>query len=258
MNNPIKLYWSSGLKNGKKNFGDWLSPILCEAVSGRSVNYAKLKHCDLVGVGSLLQRLDNHFWTHRVAVWGSGFIEQQKPHKSIHQIHSTRGKLSAALIKNREVNSFGDPGLLCDILLPEKRPEKRFRTGIIPHYVDQQRPEVTEYCKQSGVRLIDIFSETHSFITQVAQCETILSSSLHGLIVADALNVPNIWIEISDKVRGNRFKFMDYYSVFDINEIAPLQLTLNPEDMFVEKELMTYERKSIDLIKKNIYESFPC
>jgi pyruvyltransferase len=40
----------------------------------------------------------------------------------------------------------------------------------------------------------------------------ILSSSLHGLILADAYEIPNKRLVIGNRLLGSDFKFMDYYS----------------------------------------------
>lgn len=253
----LKLYWSTGLKNGKKNFGDWLSPMLCEAISGRHIVYAKPRHCDLVACGSLYQRLNNHFWNHRVHVWGTGIIEKRTPYPTRHMIHAVRGKFTASTIINREISTLGDPGLLSDILLPEKKSVKKFRVGIIPHYVDQQNTAVIEFLKQSGVTFIDVFSETIDFLKQVDQCEMILSSSLHGLVVADSLGIPNAWLELSNLVRGEGFKFADYYSVFDLEEMQPYPFSATTTIKELDTIYDSYERTNIDQIKKNLLEAFP-
>ncbi len=257
MQKPLKVYWSSGLKNGQKNFGDWLSPVLCEAIAGRKVEYAKPKSCDLVAVGSILHRLKNHFWTHRVHVWGSGLIQEQAAFRSPHTFDAVRGKYTAALIKNQPIKAMGDPGLLSDILLPDKPCQKHYRVGIVPHYVDQKHPAVVEFLKQSGVTFIDIFSETIDFLEQVARCEIILSSSLHGLIIADALNIPNAWLKLSERVRGNDFKFADYYSVFGLEGIQPYPFNEQTvvEDLDGLRE--SYQRPGIETIKKQLYDAFP-
>ena len=132
---PIKLYWTQGLNDGGKNFGDWLSPKLCEAISGRPVVYASAKQCDMIAIGSVFQRLKNHFWNHRVHVWGTGLIEKHATIRSPHYIHAIRGKLTANTISGKSTNIFGDPGLLCVILLPARQIVKKFRLGIIPHDV---------------------------------------------------------------------------------------------------------------------------
>jgi len=254
---PIKLYWSSGLKNGKKNFGDGLSPVLCEAISGRKIVYAKPQRCDLVAVGSLLQRLKNHFWTHRVHVWGTGLIERHPPFHTPHFIHAVRGKLTANALKNKQVRAFGDPGLLSEILLSGRKFEKKFRVGLIPHYKDQKNPAIIEFSKQSKVTIIDIFSETIDFLEQVARCEIILSSSLHGLIIADALRIPNGWIKLSKKVRGNDYKFSDYYSVFGLEKMHPYPFSEESTTKDLDTLCQTYNRPGLEKIKQQLFEAFP-
>ena len=254
---PLKLYWSSGLKNGKKNFGDWLSPMLCEAVSGRKIEYAKLQCCDLVAVGSILQRLKNHFWTHRVHVWGSGLIEKHSPFRTPHYIHAVRGKLTAATLRNQKIEALGDPGLLSAILLPNQTIEKKFRVGVVPHYVDQQDPAIVEFLKQPGTTFIDIFSETIDFLEQVARCEIILSSSLHGLIIADALQVPNAWLKLSQRVRGNDYKFADYYSVFELENIKPYPFSSATTTKELATLYQTYSRPGLEQVKQHLLEAFP-
>lgn len=74
-------------------------------------------------------------------------------------------------------------------------------------------------------------------------CKCVLSSSLHGLIVADALGVPNRRIVLSDKIIGGDLKFDDYYSVyFDKAEDAPVTIDLRKE---------TIDEKNIDTIIEN-------
>ena len=51
----------------------------------------------------------------------------------------------------------------------------------------------------------------------ISECECIISSSLHGLIIADSFLIPNQMVHLTDKLYGDGFKFDDYYSNFDIN-----------------------------------------
>ena len=40
---------------------------------------------------------------------------------------------------------------------------------------------------------------------------------MHGLVLADALGIPNRRARVSDRLIGGDYKFADYYSVFDVS-----------------------------------------
>lgn len=254
---PIKLYWSSGLKKGRKNVGDWLSPALVELLSGHPVIHAGPNACDLVAIGSILQRVKHHFWNRRIHVWGTGFIALQAPVSGYHYYHAVRGHETAALIKNTSITAFGDPGLLVDRLLPNyENINKQYAIGLIPHYKDQDNPQLQAFIERMPHTIfIDVLAEPLDFLRQVASCEFILSSSLHGLIVADAFQIPNAWIELSQLVRGEQFKFRDYYSVF---EIVPKPKDLNYLHLSdIENIVAEYSRPGLTQIQTNLVSSFP-
>jgi pyruvyltransferase len=48
-------------------------------------------------------------------------------------------------------------------------------------------------------------------IDQILQCEKIVSSSLHGLILADAYRVPAYWLQVGERQSGDQFKYEDYF-----------------------------------------------
>lgn len=109
---------------------------------------------------------------------------------------------------------LGDGGLLFGKLL-EKPVAKQYAVGIIPHTVDWQNPYINQMAGElPDSLLIDVRKEPLKVLEEIASCEFIISTAMHGLIAADSLGIPNKWIEVSDKVVGGGYKFCDYYSVF--------------------------------------------
>lgn len=253
MRKSVKLHWASS----KPNFGDCLSPLICEAVSGKPVEYSPINRCDLVSTGSLLQRLKEKFWNIKVNVWGSGFIEDCTIHKSKHIFHAVRGKKSASLLSNKNVHAFGDPGLLCSELVP-KTGNRIYDYGIVPHYKDQDTETLGHLSNLiPNAKIINVFDPPLKVISEIQQCNFILSSSLHGLVTADAFEIPNQWIELSDKIRGGGWKFKDYYSVFDIDEPVCLPITKNTKELELIKSKTNYIRPNILKIKEDLVKAFP-
>src|SRR5699024_7687362 len=52
-------------------------------------------------------------------------------------------------------------------------------------------------------------------VKQICSCEYILSTSLHGLIVAHAYSIPALWLK-KGYIDTDGFKFKDYFSSVDI------------------------------------------
>ena len=253
--NSLKLHWASG----KKNFGDWLSPALCEVLSGRPIIHAEPNRCDLIAVGSILGRVKQPWFGRRIHVWGTGYIEPQPVVSGKHFYHALRGHKTGALLRNVEVEAYGDPGLLCDLLLPDYgHVGKEYRLGLVPHYQDLEHPAVRQFIdRQPRTTLLHVFSETREFLRKLASCEFVISSSLHGLVAADAFGIPNVWAKLSDGVRGGDFKFHDYYSVFGLERPDQLVLDPNLKPAVIEELARTYRRPGLDEIKKRLVQSFP-
>lgn len=254
MAHPIKLHWSQS----KPNFGDALSPLICEVVSGRKVIYATPAQADLIAIGSLLHRLKEGWFSRRVHIWGTGFIEATVAHRSRHFYHAVRGSLSQSSLINQDVPALGDPGLLADLLLPKaKQQAKKFKIGLVAHYKDKNNPVIKAVTERNAdITEIDIFSPPLEFLSQLSECEIILSSAMHGLIAADALGIPNGWIKLSESLRGNDFKFRDYYSIFGL-EPAPITLGAETVHQQALKVADDYRRDNIESIKKGLVNAFP-
>jgi pyruvyltransferase len=251
----LKLHWSSG----KPNFGDWLSPALVTLLSGRPVEHADPGGCDLIAVGSILHRLKHRWFNRRVHVWGTGFIEERRPISSRHYYHAVRGWHTARQLRGVEISCVGDPGLLADRLLPDRKMiPKTHRLGLVPHYKDHADPRIAALAAQiPGTAVLDVLVEPVEFLRRAAGCEFILSSSLHGLIVADSMGIPNAWMSLSDSVRGAGFKFADYYSVFGIPDPKPVDLRGGLSESLLGEWARASQRPGMEEIKSKLVASFP-
>jgi hypothetical protein len=226
--NKIPLYWYRENREGKgiENFGDLASPYLIEKLSGRKTKHIKpnsfwyrhfLKH--FLSTGSILEHANKNS-----VVWGSGIIQQNDtPGKA--QFLAVRGSESRKRLRELGYSvpeKYGDPALL----LPKVyQPEitKTHKLGILPHYTDYKEAKRL-FGADEQVKIIDVFTNRlESVLDEILCCEQIVSSSLHGLIVAHAYGIPAVWVKFSNKLFGDNIKFYDYFASVGIKYEAEFE-----------------------------------
>lgn len=194
------------------NAGDQFSLKLAEHYFGPEVvpcDQTPLTKPNLILIGSILEWSDS-----KSHVCGAGLISSgSKVGVAPRSVHCVRGPLTARALEKQGLkcpDTFGDPGMLAPILFPQIRPPDR-AIGIIPHYKDRGASWI-ETCRKAQFSIIDVLSPLKDFFPTLQRCEVILSSSLHGIVFAHAYGKRALWIELSDRVIGDGFKFFDYYS----------------------------------------------
>lgn len=237
------------------NAGDQMTPRLLR-------HYGYIPYCvdpseaSIASVGSILEHLPDDF---SGKIIGSGFmIDESRMDFEKAEILGVRGKLTLRAIKSAPKNAvLGDPGALADRLVPRNL-EERHAIGIIPHYIDASNPIIAKLVQENrgNLKFIDIAtSNAHKVLREIASCQSILSSSLHGLIFADSLGKPSGWFS-APNLEGKDFKFRDYYSVFEEEMPTCLQLTNSTNLMELERHTKRRDQNEMNDYKSHLNDVF--
>ena len=148
-------------------------------------------------------------------------------------------------------------------MLNKIQPEKKYTIGLVPHYVDKLSPWIHTIRQKFGndCLFIDVENSANHVINEMKKCNVIVSSSLHGIICADSIGIPNIWCEISDKVVGKGFKFHDYnssinyeqspYSTHELGELSNIDtLISNKDNNIINNKQLEIEALLLSCIQK--------
>lgn len=193
----IRAYWYQHIPN----FGDLLTRYWIEKLTGVKVDWIHQDSAQLFGCGSIIERMPENY---SGIILGSGMMHRHEDRPDLRgaDIRAIRGPLTAERIGTDA--PYGDFGLLFYLekhdLAFKSDGAERHPVGHLPHYAV---PE-----EQIGHR-IDIMAGVENVVAEVARCDRLISSSLHGIVLADALGIENKWIESRD-VCGDGFKFRDY------------------------------------------------
>lgn len=211
------------------NWGDAINPVLIRHLSGRDpIPYDEVLNLRNRPVHSVVGSMLDGSRVRNLVVWGSGFMHRDSrfPVRP-REIHAVRGPLTRELILRQGLDCpdvYGDPALLYPrFYRPEVATE--YGLGIVPHLQDRLDPVTERFRERPDVLVIDIFGGIRRVVDEICRCRAIASSSLHGLVAADAYGVPSAWIKISDRVRGGSFKFRDYFLSLGRPEPEPLIVT---------------------------------
>ena len=216
----IPLYWWQD--DDHNNFGDQLGPYMVEKLSGKPV-FRVAPGClrkHHLTVGSILKYSGS-----KSVVWGSGILNRFQKFKLPMRVHAVRGPLTRDRILQLGGSCpeiYGDPALLLPRIY-DRPVARRYALGVVPHFIDYAR--VTRMLgDEEGVALIDLSQPVERVVDSIRACEYIVSSSLHGLIVAHAYGIPAMWVRFSDKLAGDGVKFSDYFLSVNFPDFSPLEL----------------------------------
>jgi len=186
------------------NFGDTISKILIEKMTGQKVKKSHELEKKLLAIGSILQ-----FAIDGDVVWGSG-INGKHPSRADYlfsnlDVRAVRGPLTRKYLIDMGIKVprvYGDPALLFAKYFPEFKPNPKQEFLVIPHISEMHLFKPSKY--------VAFPTEPWNVIIQkIVESELVISSSLHVLILADAYGIPARLLRITEN--EPLFKYTDYY-----------------------------------------------
>lgn len=212
------------------NFGDLLSPYLVEKLTSKPVRAVnnrpgrkglravlRKSPFSYLAIGSIISRANANS-----VVWGSGAFgtETNSNLNPKAKYLAVRGPLTRNLLRINKISCpevYGDPALLIPGIFNPPT-VKKYKIGVILRWseTDWHRVDVDGDVKKINLGTSDI----EGTLTDILSCEKIISSSLHGLILADAYGIPSAWLS-SETPKGLEFKFYDYF--LSVNKIQKPQ-----------------------------------
>jgi len=216
-----------------KNFGDGINILFWKYLTQNNI-YSNKSQIHYITTGSIMCLVNN-----KSIVFGTGFISNNGDiggnnflskssikYVTPHKIIAIRGPLSRQKILDFNIEcpeNYGDPLILMPCLNSSYENIENNIIGIIPHYIDKNNENYTllkTNLEKKGytVKYIDIeVGENHTnLIDNINKCKYIISSSLHGVIMGVVYKKKTIFVEFSDKVIGNGFKFQDFLKSINI------------------------------------------
>ena len=212
----LPLYYWNERWHGRTfvNFGDYLSLKLVERIVDAPVRVYKknLKKTErkMLALGSLF-----YFANENDVIWGTGIsgksLDKNKYNFTNLDVRAVRGPLSRQfLMQNFGIECpevYGDPALLTPYLFPEFQRQKNptYDYIIIPHYSEEHL-----FLKEEWDNVVYPTEPWDEVIKKILDSRFVISSSLHGVIVAEAYGIPARLLRITEN--EPIFKYRDYYA----------------------------------------------
>lgn len=294
----INLYWYKH-KGGHGNFGDELNPYIFEKLTETKFKHVDVEYLDkdkflifkilirhffigkisftfflkylyynfintpqiTLSIGSVLQfcKINN------AIVWGAGILssDSRLPNAKYYAVRGYKTKEKIKELGYEVPNIVGDPAILLPLIYKPKN-EKKYNISIIPHYI-----HYNEYKEklESKYNVINLLDNIERVIDEIYQSHFIISTSLHGIIVAHAYGIKSVRVEDSKrKLSGDDIKFLDYFSSIHLKNYNPImsqELFNKSEEELVNiinedyNEVILPKQDIIKEIQYNLLEVFP-
>jgi pyruvyltransferase len=219
----MSVCWAPSPQPG--NVGDMVTPWLLDKclVSYRWVSAAQTHKFLMCGSIAIWSKQGD-------VLWGTGNSHQSlvgriSPNVTVLAV---RGPETAFRLRQCGIDCpdiYGDPALLLPRFFRPPEQEKLVDVGIVPHYKDVDlalsAAHANDVWNCRVIRPLRSVKNVATFVYELLTCRRIISSSLHGLILAHAYGLPARWVEFSDHVFGGGLKFRDYLQSVGLRTYEP-------------------------------------
>lgn len=242
------LYWKPSRTTD--NVGDLLSLVIYKnmlKIGGVNHCSPKLYTKRIVSIGSVLSFVSSG----KTTVWGTGLMNAEcvaalAAKKAELDIRAVRGpKTREKLIDSGYTcpRVFGDPAILLPCFYNPTIQKVAGKIVIIPHH-----SKFEKYSTQYKNVLDTYTSDWQNFVREIESAEKVISSSLHGIILAESYGVPCVWL---NDIPDSSFKYEDYYQSTGRTNY-PLANSIE-EAMTIPGEI----NQSLQKMQAALRESFP-
>ena len=218
----VRLSWVwTTEKHPHANLGDALSAVVVSAMSGLNVERASFGDTNerIAAVGTIGHAQHGG----KIHLWGTGFDLKRDRHGVVGSyhlpaetqliVHGVRGRQTAEGLRKLGLqvpDVFGDPVWFLPRIFPCTSVKKEYELGIIVHISELDeataeatvRANLTRYqippSMAASIRIINTYTPAtveglRDKVEEIVSCRRILSTSLHGLVIAEAYGIPCAW-----------------------------------------------------------------
>lgn len=235
------------------NLGDYLSPIVVSYMldrGGVSFDNELTSTKNLYAIGSILL-----MGYQNATIWGAGFpfepgFLRSFPHRYPFRkldVRAVRGPLTKRTLEklgHKCSDNFGDPAILMPLIYNPSQ-DKLFDCLVIPHY----STETTIKKKYPALNFASMQTRDYKkVIDLICSSRKVISSSLHGVILAESYGVPAIYFQ--DRPSKFNYKVEDWYASTkrnsNIQNSLENALSIKPERI-----------PDLSVMQKKLLDSFP-
>ena len=214
------------------NVGDHLGPVIVDWLLeqkriDRERIVKKTKH--LMTVGSIIGR--GRF---DCTIWGSGILKYSHKDRMVKLRKIYRRKMDIRAVRGPETRDilvsvgydcpeiYGDPAVLMPLIYSPGNPEKEYEVSVILHHRTERTADhatddknflisiSNDFIEKNHLHFIDPKTGDYKFfIDELVKSKRVVSSSLHGIILAEAYGVPAVFMNWG--MDDQPIKFQDWY-----------------------------------------------
>lgn len=226
----INLFWW----DLRPNFGDAVGPWLAHKITGLSPVNGRgnwLTTPPIAAVGSIAGALEQD----GTQIWGTGLMVPLRE-EAVQRLGKLRD-VSVKAVRGKRTRDelvaklgwevpevYGDPALLLPRYLPKEGVQPSSgKVAVVPHY---SHVEYFSSLTDPRLHIVDVETGLETVVQEIAAADACISTSLHGIIIAQAYGVPWTWLRVEDHpLGGDTFKFEDFFSTLDKAKVHSINTT---------------------------------